>query len=82
MCFEFTYDDLVLPYLHVGFKELNIHGSLASPPQVIQDTLEFAAKHGVKTSIETFPMTEEGAARAVERLRSGKMRYRGVLEVQ
>ncbi|KAF2094388.1 GroES-like protein [Rhizodiscina lignyota] len=79
--FEFTSEDLHMPYLTVAFSELNLHGGLARTPKEIQDTLEFAAKHGVKTAIETFPMTEEGTARALEKLKSGKMRYRGVFEI-
>lgn len=43
--------------------------------------LEFAAKHGVKPQIEKFPMTQAGVTDAMQKLRDGKMRYRGVLVV-
>ncbi|HYZ16275.1 MAG TPA: alcohol dehydrogenase [Candidatus Acidoferrum sp.] len=43
-----------------------------------QDTLEFAAKSGVRPMIETYPL--ERAADAYERMISGKARFRVVLE--
>jgi D-arabinose 1-dehydrogenase-like Zn-dependent alcohol dehydrogenase len=44
--------------------------------------LRFAAKHGVKPQIEKFPMTQAGITEAMEKLRNGKMRYRGVVVAQ
>jgi len=41
--------------------------------------LAFAAKHGIKPQIERFPMTHDGVTEAMQKLREGKMRYRGVL---
>jgi D-arabinose 1-dehydrogenase-like Zn-dependent alcohol dehydrogenase len=41
--------------------------------------LKFAAFHGIKPVIETFPMTEEGIEEALHKLDEGKVRYRGVL---
>lgn len=41
--------------------------------------LAFSAAHKVVPMIEEFPMTEEGVAEAIGKLRSNKMRYRGVL---
>jgi D-arabinose 1-dehydrogenase-like Zn-dependent alcohol dehydrogenase len=41
--------------------------------------LAFAARHEVKPVIEKFEFSEKGFADALEKLRSGKMRYRGVL---
>jgi len=43
--------------------------------------LEFAAKHDIKPTIEKFPMTKQGVVDAMQKLRDGKVRYRGVLEV-
>lgn len=42
-----------------------------------QQMLEFAARHGVKPVIETFPMAE--ANRALDHTRQGKARFRAVL---
>ena len=43
------------------------------------DMLRFAALHGVKPAVETFDFTEEGFADALAKLKSGKLRYKGVL---
>jgi len=43
--------------------------------------LKFAATHNIKPQIETFPMTQAGVTEAMQKLRDGKMRYRGVLVV-
>jgi D-arabinose 1-dehydrogenase-like Zn-dependent alcohol dehydrogenase len=63
-------------------KELTIQGSLAAPRQVHREMLEFAARHNIRPIIEQFPMTVDGINEAMERLGSGKMRYRGVLIAQ
>jgi len=44
-----------------------------------EDTLNFAAANGVRAMIETFPL--ERAADAYERMMSGKVRYRAVLQM-
>ena len=41
--------------------------------------LQFAAKNGIKPQIEKFPLTLTGVKDAMQKLRDGKMRYRGVL---
>lgn len=41
--------------------------------------LDFAARHAIKPQIEKFPMTLAGVKDAMQKLRDGKMRYRGVL---
>lgn len=41
--------------------------------------LSFAAKHGVKPQIEKFPLNAAGVTEAMQKLRDGNMRYRGVL---
>ena len=45
------------------------------------DMLSFAARHKIVPPIEKFQMDAEGLKAAFDRLESGKMRYRGVLEV-
>jgi D-arabinose 1-dehydrogenase-like Zn-dependent alcohol dehydrogenase len=44
--------------------------------------LAFAAKNGIKPQIEKFPMTQAGITEAMQKLRDGGMRYRGVLIAQ
>jgi D-arabinose 1-dehydrogenase-like Zn-dependent alcohol dehydrogenase len=76
-----TTEPLNIPYLPFLLQELSFHGSVSSTNAEVQATLDFAAANGVKPLLEEFPMTEEGIATAVEKLASGKMRYRGVLKV-
>ncbi|KAL7893078.1 GroES-like protein [Trichoderma sp. SZMC 28014] len=76
-----THGNLEFPYMPMIVKELSIHVSCSSTPDEVQTMLQFAVKHGIKPSIERFPMTVEGITNAFERLESGKLRYRGVLEV-
>ncbi|KAK0389912.1 hypothetical protein NLU13_3485 [Sarocladium strictum] len=59
----------------------HIIGSGVAPPDSIRAMLDFAAKHDVKPQIEKFPMSTEGVTEAMQKLRDGKMRYRGVLVV-
>jgi D-arabinose 1-dehydrogenase-like Zn-dependent alcohol dehydrogenase len=75
-----TPDDLVIPFLPFMLKEISIHAALTSTPEQLDQMLAFAAEKGVRPMVEVFPMSEEGAAQAIEKLTSGKIRYRGVLE--
>lgn len=54
-------------------------GSGVARTASLRAMLEFAAKHGVRPQIEKFPLTHTGVIDALQRLRDGKMRYRGVL---
>jgi len=40
---------------------------------------DIAAHHDIKPTIERFELSEEGLAKAVDRLQKGTLRYRGVL---
>lgn len=71
--------DLSIPYEPVLMQELRIQGSLVAARQVHRGMLDFAAHHGIRPIIETFPMSVEGIEGAFERLDEGKMRYRGVM---
>ncbi|KAF2099673.1 GroES-like protein [Rhizodiscina lignyota] len=75
-----TTEDLVIPYFPLMLREISIHGSLSSKPKQIDEMLAFASEHGVRPIVEEFPMTEEGAAQAIDKLVSGTIRYRGVLK--
>lgn len=55
-----------------------VAGSDTGPPDMVAKMLEFCVRHDIKPMIETFPMSECNAA--IERLESGKARYRIVLE--
>jgi D-arabinose 1-dehydrogenase-like Zn-dependent alcohol dehydrogenase len=71
-----------MPYTPIFRKELRIQGSRVAPRQVHREMIEFAAFLGIKPIIEKFPMTQEGITAAMDRLNSGKMRYRTVLAAQ
>jgi D-arabinose 1-dehydrogenase-like Zn-dependent alcohol dehydrogenase len=76
-----TSEPLDIPYVPLMYKEVSIHGAVSSKPEEIDAMLDFASKYGVRPIIEEFPMSEEGAAKAVEKLNDGSIRYRGVLVV-
>jgi len=61
--------------LMVGQK--TVSGSPLGSPATTADMLEFCARHDIKAVCETFPMSK--ANEAIDRLRSGKARYRVVL---
>ena len=52
--------------------------NMASCPATTATMLEFAARHGIEPVTETFPLSRVNDA--MEKLRSGKPRYRLVLE--
>ena len=58
---------------------ISIVGSGVADTASMRVMLEFAAKHGIKPQIEKFPLTLTGVKDAMQKLRDGKMRYRGVL---
>jgi D-arabinose 1-dehydrogenase-like Zn-dependent alcohol dehydrogenase len=58
---------------------VSVIGSGLAPTASMRTMLDFAAKHGVKPQIEKFEMTQAGITEAMQKLRDGKMRYRGVL---
>ncbi len=60
-------------------REKTISGGRASSPTDVQAMLQFAARTGVRAMTERFPLAEVNAA--VDRVRTGKVRYRAVLEV-
>ena len=72
-------NNLEIPSLLLIQGEYRIVGSMVATRAVQRDMLAFAALHGIKPVIEEFPMTEEGIKEAMDRLNSGKLRYRAVL---
>jgi len=75
-----TTENLNMPFLPIMLKEISVHGSLTSTPEEVDAMLAFAAEKGVKPIIEEFPMSEDGVATAIDKLVTGKIRYRGVLK--
>ena len=59
-------------------KEKSLAGGRTGGPDDLHQMLEFAARHQILAQIEKFPMSDVNAA--MDRLASGKARYRVVLE--
>jgi D-arabinose 1-dehydrogenase-like Zn-dependent alcohol dehydrogenase len=74
-----TSEPLNLPYFPIIVKELSVHGACSSKPSEFEAMLEFASKQNVRPIVEEFPLTEEGAAKAISKLNDGSIRYRAVL---
>jgi D-arabinose 1-dehydrogenase-like Zn-dependent alcohol dehydrogenase len=71
-----------IPMLPMIAKALSIIGSAGAYRSSMDPMMRFAAKYGVRPQIQKFPMTQEGITEAMQTLKDGKMRYRGVVEVQ
>jgi uncharacterized zinc-type alcohol dehydrogenase-like protein len=67
-----------VPVFGLIMGQKSISGSPTGSPGAIDRMLEFCARHQIVPITETFPMSE--ANEALEHLRSGKARYRIVLE--
>lgn len=74
-------DSIPVPALPFVLNGYQLIGSGGAHPQSIKAMLEFAGKHDIKPTIEKFPLTKQGVLDAMQKLRDGKVRYRGVLEV-
>lgn len=57
----------------------DIESHLVASRGVHNDMLNFAAHHKITPAIEKFDLSEEGIGKAVEKMKSGSIRYRGVL---
>jgi uncharacterized zinc-type alcohol dehydrogenase-like protein len=68
---------LEVPAFGLILGQKSVGGSPTGSPVVIDEMLEFSARHSIAPITETFPMSKVNDA--LERLRSGKARYRIVL---
>ncbi|KAJ7354347.1 putative NADP-dependent alcohol dehydrogenase C 2 [Mycena albidolilacea] len=71
-----------LPFAPMFFGGLTVQASLVAARSVQRNMLDFAARHEIKPIIERFPLTKAGVEEGMEKLRAGKMRYRGVLVME
>ncbi|KAM3428453.1 hypothetical protein MY4824_008827 [Beauveria thailandica] len=71
--------DLVVPYAPVLLQGVTVQSALVATRGVHRAMLAFAARHGVRPVVETFPLTEEGAREALDRLEKGQVHFRAVL---
>ncbi|KAH8423055.1 NAD(P)-dependent alcohol dehydrogenase [Aspergillus melleus] len=74
-----TFEPSAIPTLQLCFQGIRIQGSLVASRHSIRALLEFASKKKIVPTTQTFPLTGEGIEEAMQVLRDGKMRYRGVL---
>lgn len=66
-----------IPPLVLAGKQITIAASFIGSPSVIQECLDFASKHNVRTWVNTFPM--EKINEAIKFVREAKPRYRAVV---
>lgn len=71
-------EPLPLPALDLIFGQKSMSGSPTGSPTTLDAMLAFSARHGIAPVTETFPMSKVNDA--LDHLRSGKARYRVVLE--
>lgn len=63
--------------LQMAAKQITVAGSFIGSPNDIQEALQFAAKHNVRTWANEFPMDQVNEA--IKFVREGRPRYRAVL---
>lgn len=68
-----------IPYMQWLLAGIRIQATIIAPRNTHRLMLDFAARNGVKPVYNAFPLTQEGITDAMQTLRDGKMRYRGVL---
>ena len=71
--------NLQLSPLSLIAGSLRVIGTGLAPNASVRTMLTFAAKNSIKPQIEIFPLTKVGITEAMQKLRQGNMRYRGVL---
>ncbi|KAL7920306.1 GroES-like protein [Trichoderma austrokoningii] len=74
-----SFDTSGVPMMDLLVRGISIQGSAGAPRAELQKMLEFAVRHDVKPTIMKWPLTTKGVEEAMQALRGGKMRYRGVL---
>ncbi|KAJ5151303.1 uncharacterized protein N7482_010555 [Penicillium canariense] len=68
-----------VPMLLMNVKGIRVQGSLVASRRSLRSLVQFAAEKKISPTIMTFPLDQEGVEKAMQTLRDGKMRYRGVL---
>jgi uncharacterized zinc-type alcohol dehydrogenase-like protein len=71
-------EPLAVPALSLIFGQKSVSGSPTGSPTAIDAMLAFSARHNIAPVTEFFPMSKVNDA--LDHLRSGKARYRVVLE--
>ncbi len=71
-------EPIPVPAMTLIMGQRSVSGSPTGSPSAIDTMLDFAARHGIAPQVEHFPMDKVNDA--MERLASGKARYRVVLD--
>jgi len=74
-----SFDNFAIPHLPLVQKGITVQGSVVAARAVHRKMLAFSSLHGIKPITMAFPLTEQGIEEAMDTLRDGRMRYRGVL---
>ncbi|CAH0047184.1 unnamed protein product [Clonostachys solani] len=74
-----SFANLEMPYMPFILDGISVKGSLVATRAVHREMLDFAAFHGIKPVVETFPLTAEGMKEAMDKLDSGKIHFKAVL---
>jgi D-arabinose 1-dehydrogenase-like Zn-dependent alcohol dehydrogenase len=77
-----SFDAPSLPLLPLVVSGISVVGSAGCYRHELATMMDFAARHGVRPQVQTWPMTQHGVTDAMQTLADGKMRYRGVVEVR
>ncbi|KAJ3928675.1 MAG: NADP-dependent alcohol dehydrogenase [Lentinula lateritia] len=77
-----SFEPMLLPTIPTIANGIKIVGTTPSGILIMIQTLEFAERNNIRPIIQEFPMTEAGIMEAMEKLRSGEIRYRAVLSWQ
>lgn len=70
---------LEIPFMKFLLTGRKIIGSTVPPKITYQEMLVFSALHGIRPTIDPFPLTLQGVKDSLKKLDEGEMRYRGVL---
>jgi uncharacterized zinc-type alcohol dehydrogenase-like protein len=73
-----TLNPIPIVSFQVIMGQKGVTGTATGSPAVVAKMLEFCDRHGIETITEKYPMSRINEA--IERLESGKARYRIVLE--
>lgn len=71
--------DFKIPYMPLLVQGITVQGSIVAARALHRRMLAFADLHQIKPVVQTFDMTEEGIAEAMEKLDQGNITYRAVL---
>ena len=74
--------DFAIPYQPLLLNGITVQASVVAPRHLHMRMLEFAARHHIEPVVETFPMTEQGIADAIDKLEKGEVHFRAVLLAQ